>query len=53
MQATQAFLLRYRQLDLVRELQSLLGRPPMSNEIAAWDTFLRSGNTLPICVCEF
>jgi len=33
-------------VDLVRELQSLLGRPPMANEIAAWDTFLRSGNTL-------
>lgn len=33
-------------VDLYRELQSLLGRPPMSNEIAAWDTFLRSGNTL-------
>lgn len=32
--------------ELVRELQSLLGRPPMSNEIAAWDTFLRSGNSL-------
>lgn len=32
--------------ELVRELQSLLGRPPMANEIAAWETFLRSGNTL-------
>ncbi len=33
-------------VDLVRELQSLLGRQPLSNEITAWDSFLRSGNTL-------
>jgi uncharacterized lipoprotein YbaY len=33
-------------VNIVRELQSLLGRQPMSNEITAWETFLRSGNTL-------
>jgi hypothetical protein len=32
--------------ELARELQSLLGRPPMANEITAWDAFLRNGNTL-------
>jgi uncharacterized lipoprotein YbaY len=32
--------------ELFRELQALLGRQPMSNEITAWETFLRSGNTL-------
>jgi uncharacterized lipoprotein YbaY len=34
------------QAELARELQSLLGRPPMANEITAWDAFLRNGNTL-------
>jgi uncharacterized lipoprotein YbaY len=34
------------QAELARELQSLLGRLPMANEITAWDAFLRNGNTL-------
>lgn len=32
--------------NIVQELQSLLGRQPMANEITAWDSFLQSGNTL-------
>lgn len=32
--------------NIVQELQALLGRQPMANEITAWDSFLLNGNTL-------